>query len=104
MQGTDPFGRVDRTALLALWTPMTVLGVQALIVYFTITTAYLQGVFKVALWTPWAIAPIVPAVAALLLGIWYWRRHQSVAGAPRAEARRWIGLGPRSDGDVGKRE
>ena len=81
-------GRVDRTALLALWTPMTVLGVQALIVYFTITTAYLQGVFKVALWTPWAIAPIVPAVAALLLGIWYWRRHQSVAGAPRAEDRK----------------
>lgn len=81
-------GRVDRTALLALWTPLTVLGVHALIVYFTITTAYLQGVSNVARWSPWAIAPIVPAVAALLLGIWYWGRRQSAPEPPQAEGRK----------------
>ena len=81
-------GRVDRTALLALWTPLSVLGVQALIVCFAITTAYLQAVFEVAIWTPWAIAPIVPALAAMLFGIWYWRRHQSIGGAPRAADRK----------------
>ena len=75
-------GRVDRTALLAFWLPLTATGVHALIVYFTITTAYLIGVSKVARWTPWALAPVVPAVAALLWGVWYWGRSSASDQVP----------------------
>ncbi len=81
-------GRVDRTALLAFWTPLTILGVHALIVYFAITSAYVLGVFKVARWTPWAIAPIAPAVAVLLLGIWFWGRSRSSPAAPPANEKK----------------
>lgn len=84
-------GRVDRGALLAFWLPLVVLGVQALLVYFVVTTAYLWGVYLVFKWSLPAVVPIVIVGAALLAAVGVWGRRR--AGAPAAAAPAAAGIG-----------
>ncbi len=75
-------GRVDRTAMLSFWGPLSVLGVQALAVYFTVTTAYMEGAFRVIRWSMWALIPLAPAGLILLSALWYWGRRRRGGGQP----------------------
>jgi len=78
-------GRIDRGALLAFWLPLIALGVQASVVYVTVTTAYMRGVYNVFRWSLWTVVPLIVVAVALLAGIAYWGRR---ARSPRAEAER----------------
>jgi len=71
--------RVDRGALLAFWAPLFVLGLQALAIYLTVTTAYLWGVYAVLRWSLWSIIPAIAALTATLLGMWHWGRRRTAS-------------------------
>jgi hypothetical protein len=80
--------RIDRSALLAFWLPLFLLGVQALVIYLTVTTAYLWGVYSVLRWSLPAIIPAFVGAALVLAIMWYWRRRRSApAGPPSPEVR-----------------
>lgn len=74
--------RVDREALLAFWLPLGLLGAQALLVYFTIATAYLWGVYLVVRQSAWAIVPAIPVIAAAMFAIGYWGRRRAARSSP----------------------
>jgi len=80
-------GRVGREALLALWLPLIVLGLQALLVYFTVTTAYLWGIYLVFKWSLPAVVPLALVAALVLVGVGVWgRRRTTTAAAAGDEA------------------
>jgi hypothetical protein len=72
-------GRVDREALLALWGPLFVLGIQALLLYFTVTTAYLWGIYLVFKWSLPAVVPLAVVAALVLVGVGVWGRRRATA-------------------------
>jgi hypothetical protein len=91
-------GRVDREALLAFWLPLVALGLQTLLVYFAVTTAYLWGVYLVFKWTLPAVIPIVVVGTALLVTVGIWGRQRAAAdGRAGAAAARSGAAGARSN-------
>ncbi len=74
-------GLLDRTVLLSFWGPLVVLGLQALTLYFTVTTAYLLGAYKVIRQSSWALIPLIPGVVVLLFALWYWGRRSGASGS-----------------------
>lgn len=84
-------GRVDGAAVRAFWGPLTVLGGQALLVYFTITTAYLWGVYSVLRWSLPAVVPALVAAGLILAVAWYWGRRRSAATSADPERKGRLG-------------
>lgn len=87
-------GRVDGASMRAFWAPLFVLGVQALFIYMTVTTAYLWGVYAVLKWSLGAIIPAVAGAALILaLAVWYWGRRRSTATGGAAGTTERVGWG-----------
>jgi hypothetical protein len=72
-------GRVDSVSVAAFWVPLFLLGVQALLIYVTVTTAYLWGVYSTLKWSLGAIVPAVVGAVLILVMAAYWGRRRTVA-------------------------
>jgi len=72
-------GRVDGASAAAFWAPLFLLGVQALFIYLTVTTAYLWGVYSVLKWSLEAVIPAAVGAALILIAMAYWGRRRAAS-------------------------